>query len=106
MSKSNKDEHAHKLKRIKQGKDGKYIIFRCVLTGCTRTLRKDYVIGVLAQCWACPNKFPMSKATMQARPTCGCRRKEQVVKEAVVITDIKGPDDLKALLESVEVKNG
>jgi hypothetical protein len=102
MSRTNKDDHPHKFKRIKQGKDRKYIIFRCILPGCTRTVQKEFINGIPAICWRCGREFIMNATTLQARPGCGCTRKHSKV--VAPIAEVETKTDLLTILQSVEKK--
>src|SRR6266498_1358996 len=65
----------HKYKRIKwksrEGSGEPYIIFKCMLQGCTHYVPRDVVIGNETLCWKCGKAFQMTPASVYlAKPHC------------------------------------
>lgn len=49
-------EHLHKYLRVIQDKrkDGStYVVYKCILPGCTHWLRRELLISRLSICWRC-----------------------------------------------------
>ncbi len=67
----------HKYRRFRRSaaeiKAGKLVIFRCIRPGCSHFVTRNFVIGRLAECWACGLTFAMSEKSLQMKPHCGCR---------------------------------
>jgi hypothetical protein len=77
MSKRKKATHTgpHKYQRIKwksRASSGEpYIIFKCMLPGCTHYTPKDLVVGNETICWRCGREFQMGVPhTYMAKPHC------------------------------------
>ena len=63
--------HIHKYKRVRQGRNKDYIIFRCTLVNCTHYLSKEFLIGKEGICWSCNNKFVfLSARDLILKPKC------------------------------------
>jgi hypothetical protein len=65
----------HKYQRIKwrsRKADGEpYVIFKCMLPGCTHYVPRDLVVGNETICWKCGRTFQMAYAhTYLAKPHC------------------------------------
>lgn len=64
----------HKYKRItwktRVSKEP-YIVFKCMLPGCTHYTPKDLVVGNETICWRCGKTFQMASVhTYMAKPHC------------------------------------
>lgn len=69
-------DHVHQYRKITQGKDKKYIIFRCTKRNCSHFVPKDFFVGKEAECPNCFKTFVVGteKWHMQrAYPNCGCQ---------------------------------
>ena len=68
-------KHAHRYKRVKLGKNG-FEVYKCYKPGCTHYIRKELVIGAIAECWRCRKEFVMTPMNAkQAKPHCNaCTR--------------------------------
>lgn len=82
----------HKYQRIKwrsRKADGEpYIIFKCMLPGCTHYVPRDLVVGNETICWKCGRTFQMAYAhTYLAKPHCVYCTKG-VKKEEVALDDV------------------
>lgn len=48
-----------------------YIIYKCMIPGCTHYVPRDLVVGNESICWKCGDSFQMSLATANlAKPHC------------------------------------
>jgi hypothetical protein len=69
--------HVHRYEKTKLGKKKDYIIFRCVLPGCSHFVLPETLKGRECECFICHKTFilgPLSKLT--TRPHCSdCRLK-------------------------------
>ena len=43
----------HYYRRVRMGKDKKYVVFRCILPNCSHYVPKELAIGRQAVCWKC-----------------------------------------------------
>lgn len=62
--------HFHKYKRTKLGEKG-FIVYRCMVPGCSHYKRKELMAGQLAQCWRCGEPFVITDYKLRlAKPHC------------------------------------
>lgn len=68
-SKGEPEEHVHKYKRAKLGKD--YLVYKCMLPNCPHYLPRKLVVGRQSLCWICAGQFIMStESSSMTRPHC------------------------------------
>lgn len=80
-----KESHLHRYERIRLGRGGNYIVFRCVKVGCTHYVRKEFARGRIAECNRCGEPMILDAPSMQLqKPHCrNCvQRKEDLTKIA------------------------
>lgn len=76
MSRRKRAAHsgAHKYQRIKwktRSTGEPYIIFKCMLKGCSHYVPRDLVVGNESICWKCGQPFQMNlSSTYLAKPHC------------------------------------
>lgn len=65
-----KVKHTHKYQRETLGKD--YIIYKCVLPGCTHYLPLPLIVGKVSICWNCGMEFIIRKGKngINKKPKC------------------------------------
>jgi len=56
-------EHVHKYMRVKLGKKKDFIVFKCMIPGCTHYLQRDLVVGRESICWVCGELMTLSMKT-------------------------------------------
>ena len=66
MPRAKKDDHIHKYKKDILGKD--YVIYRCVLPGCTHYLPERLIKGKFCVCWRCGEPFIIK--LLHSKPHC------------------------------------
>lgn len=65
-----KPKHVHKYVRVKM-KGGEYIVYKCVLPGCTHFINRDLVVGHETLCWKCGTTIVMTmKLATLRKPHC------------------------------------
>ena len=89
-------KHLHKYRRVRQGKDKKYIIFKCIEPQCSHFIRKDMIEGKLSSCNSCDSPFIIDKyAMLLAKPKCvSCRTRKDKTKQVMI-------DKLTQLMEQL-----
>lgn len=66
-----KKQHVHKYRKVKLGKDGKYVVYACSLPDCSHFIPADLVIGKRSICWRCESEFIINEKTgALAKPHC------------------------------------
>lgn len=82
----------HKYQRIqwrsRQAKGEPYVIFKCMLPGCTHYVPRDLVVGNETICWRCGKIFQMAYThTYLKKPHCiACTKGKEG--EAVPLDDV------------------
>lgn len=73
---SKKQNHVHKYKKIKWGKN-KTIIWRCMLPGCSHYIHDEMIRNRKSICWGCSAVFTMNPDKMRrVKPKCdACQHK-------------------------------
>ena len=65
---------AHQYRRVRMGKGKDYVVYRCILPGCSHYINKELAPGRESICWECGKTFFMTtRSLQQAKPTCGCK---------------------------------
>jgi len=84
-----KYNHFHKYKRTKLGDKG-FIVYRCMVPGCSHYLRKELLVGSLCQCWRCEEPMVITSYMLRlARPHCvDCTKKKKVDKKIDKLTEL------------------
>lgn len=72
--------HTHKYQRAKLGP--KYLIYRCMLPGCSHYVPANLVVGRECICWNCGDSFYIKKGHIQKSPKCpdctGSKKHEKI----------------------------
>lgn len=83
-----KNKHVHQYRRATLGKD--YLIYKCVLPGCTHYISADLIIGKKNKCWRCGDDHIISRKL--AKPHCAkCTKGHEMVEEEIRPTEIASP---------------
>lgn len=83
-------DHIHKVKRLRLGKDGKYIVYACTLKDCTFYMQFKLYIGKETICWGCGRSFILKgfPSDMPEKPRCdNCKRGKEVKPEMEEATE-------------------
>lgn len=77
-------EHIHKYLRVINDKKEGYIVYKCVVPGCTHYQRRELLLGNEAICWVCNLGMVLSLADLGMKKPrhFECRRVRPSVKEA------------------------
>lgn len=69
------EQHVHQYQRVRLGDS--YIVYKCMLPGCTHYIRTELAEGRQSICPRCGGVFVLNKANMSAKkPHCkGCVKK-------------------------------
>jgi len=62
-------EHVHKYKKVTMGKN--FVVYKCVLPGCTHYVRSELAVGRFSLCWMCEGQFVMTEiSATRLKPKC------------------------------------
>ena len=65
-----KPDHLHKYQRTILGRRN-WLIYRCMVPGCTHYIDADLILNRLCECWRCGNAMAINKrAALLAKPHC------------------------------------
>ncbi len=63
-------DHLHKYQRTTLGSK-KFLIYRCMIPGCTHYVDAKLILNRICECWRCSNAMVINKyASQLAKPHC------------------------------------
>jgi len=68
--------HIHKYLRVINNKPPGYVVYKCIIPGCTHWLRRELLIGREAICWRCGTSMFLTKPDLDMKKPrhYDCRR--------------------------------
>ncbi len=80
---SEKKSHVHKYLRVIHNKPPGYTVFKCVIPGCTHSLRKELMIARECVCWRCGGVMVLGAPDLEMKKPrhFECRRVNNKTKE-------------------------